>query len=87
MSLRVVFFVWGATWNKALTSNHIQRRGWSLVNRCFLCLKGEESVDHILLHCDRIRVLWNLLFSLFITSWVLPSSVRGASRMTRFLCG
>ncbi|RVX05442.1 Protein ABHD13 [Vitis vinifera] len=69
--------------DKALTSNHIQRRGWSLVNRCFLCLKGEESVDHILLHCDRIRVLWNLLFSLFITSWVLPSSVRGASRMTR----
>ena len=24
-------------WGKALTLYHIQRKGWSLVNRCFIC--------------------------------------------------
>ena len=75
---RVVFFIWEATWRKVLTLDHIQRRGWSLVNRCFLCLNEEESVDHILLHCDRTRLLWHLLFSLFGESWVLSSLVREA---------
>ena len=57
VSSRVVFFIWEATWRKVLTLDDIQRRGWSLVNRCFLCLNEEESVDHILLHCDRTRAL------------------------------
>ena len=78
MQSRVVFFVWEATWRKVLTLDHIQRRGWSLANRCFLCLKEEESVDHVLFHCDRTRVLRHLLFSLFGVSWVLLSSVREA---------
>ncbi|RVW90126.1 hypothetical protein CK203_035974 [Vitis vinifera] len=39
--------------------------------RCFLCLSEEETVDHLLLHCVKTRVLWNLLFSLFGISWTL----------------
>ncbi|KAL6324320.1 hypothetical protein AAG906_012566 [Vitis piasezkii] len=32
----------------------LKRRGWTSVNRCFLC-KGEEgSCDHILLHCSKV---------------------------------
>ena len=46
-----------------------------MANRCFLCHEEEESVDHILIHCDKTRVVWHLLFSLFGVSWVLPSSV------------
>ena len=49
-----------------------------MAKRCFLCLKEEEFVDHIPLHCARTRVLWHLLFSLLGVSWVLPSSVREA---------
>ena len=73
---RVNFFAWEATWKKVLTLDRIQRRGCPLANKCYLCLSKEESIDHILLHCELTRSLWNLLFSLFRVSWVLPYAVR-----------
>ncbi|RVW76360.1 putative ribonuclease H protein [Vitis vinifera] len=59
---KVAFFAWEASWGKVLTQEQLQRRGFSLANRCFLCLSEEETVDHLLLHCVKTRVLWNLLF-------------------------
>ena len=41
-----------------------------------MCLEKEETINHLLLHCSRTRVLGDLLFTLFGVSWVLPSSVR-----------
>ena len=63
---RVNFFAWEATWKNVLTLDRIQRRGCPLANKCYLCLSKEESIDHILLHCELARSLWNLLFSLLI---------------------
>ena len=34
---KLCFFAWEATWGNALTLDEVQRRGWSLVNRCYLC--------------------------------------------------
>ena len=59
-----------ATWGKVLTLDQIQRRGFYLTNRCFLCLSEVETVDRILLHCAMLWVLWDLLFSLIGVSWV-----------------
>ncbi|RVW39006.1 putative ribonuclease H protein [Vitis vinifera] len=73
---KVAFFAWEASWGKVLTQEQLQRRGFSLANRCFLCLSEEETVDHLLLHCIKTRVLWNLLFSLFGISWTLSCSVK-----------
>ncbi|KAL6326720.1 hypothetical protein AAG906_010894 [Vitis piasezkii] len=50
--------------------------GWSLVNRCYLCQMHEESIDHILFHCLKTRALWEMFFTLFRVSCVLPSSVK-----------
>ena len=61
---------------KALTLDLIQKRGWALANRCFLCHEKEEIIDHLLLHCTKTRVLWELFFTLIRVSWVLPSSVK-----------
>ena len=55
---KVNFFAWEATMGKVLTIDQLQKRGWSLVNRCFLCKEEEESIDHTLLHCLKVRILW-----------------------------
>ncbi|RVW43982.1 DEAD-box ATP-dependent RNA helicase 17 [Vitis vinifera] len=73
---RVSFFGWEATWGKALTLDQLQRRGWALANRCYLCQRHEESIDHILLHCEKVRTLWVLLYSMFGVQWVLPATVK-----------
>ena len=73
---KVGFFAWEAFWGKVLTLDQLKKRGRCLANRCFLCYKEEESIDHILIQCSKARVLWELLFALFGVSWVLPYSVR-----------
>ena len=52
-----------------------RKRGWVLANRCVLCKCKEESIDHVLIHCVIVRVLWLLLCSLFEFVWVLSSTV------------
>ena len=76
MFLLRLFFVWEASWGKALMLDQLKKRGWSLLNRCFLCCAAEESIDHLLIHCTKTRVLWELLFTFFGVLWVLHSSVK-----------
>jgi hypothetical protein len=40
-----------------------------------MCKKHGESIDHLLLHCDVVRVVWSSFYSLFGVEWVMPSSV------------
>ncbi|RVW55855.1 Transmembrane emp24 domain-containing protein p24beta3 [Vitis vinifera] len=56
---KVAFFAWEASWGKVLTQEQLQRRGFSLANRCFLCLSEEETVDHLLLHLKATLLGWN----------------------------
>ena len=63
------FFAWEALWEKILTIDQLQKRGFSLANRCHLCFEDEETVEHLLLHCVKTRVLWDM-FSLFWIMWL-----------------
>ena len=54
----------------------LMKRGWSMANRYSLCKDNEESVDHILLHCDKTREFWTLLLTTFGLVWVFPALVR-----------
>ncbi|RVW65604.1 putative ribonuclease H protein [Vitis vinifera] len=73
---KVAFFAWEASWEKLLTLDKLQRRGWQLPNRCFLCGCDEENVNHILLHCTVVRPLWEIVLALFGANWVFPEKVK-----------
>jgi hypothetical protein len=40
-----------------------------------MCNKMEESVDHLLLHCEIASALWNYMFSSIELAWVMHSRV------------
>ena len=86
MQPKISFFAWEA-WGKALTLDMVQKRGRALANKCFMCLEKEKTIDHLLLHCSNTRVLWDLLFTLFGVSWVLPSSIIDSPKLAWFFCG
>ncbi|RVW16678.1 LINE-1 reverse transcriptase-like [Vitis vinifera] len=73
---KITFFAWEATWGKVLTLDRLQRRGWHLPNRCFLCGCEEETINHILIHCTVAKGLWDIILALCGVQWVFPNSVK-----------
>lgn len=55
VSSEVSFFAWEACREKASTLDQLQKSGWKLVNRCFLCKAKEKSTDLILPHCPKTK--------------------------------
>ena len=72
---KVAFYAWEATWGRVLTLDRLQKRGWQLPNCCFLCGCEEETVNHILIHCIVVRVLWDIVIGLSGVQWVFPEIV------------
>jgi hypothetical protein len=46
-----------------------------VMDRCCMCKRNGESVDHLLLHCDVASAIWSAFFSRFGLSWVMPRRV------------
>jgi hypothetical protein len=52
------FFAWSVALGKELTvDNNLRKRNIIIVDRCCLCKRDRESVDHLLLHCDVVSTL------------------------------
>jgi hypothetical protein len=66
--LKVAFFAWAAALVKILTLDNLRKRQVIVIDRCCMCKKNGESVDHLLLHCEVACVLWNAIFSRFSLS-------------------
>jgi hypothetical protein len=71
----VAFFAWLAALGKILTLDNLRKRRVIVIDRCCLCKINGEYVDHLLLHCEVARVLWNAIFSRFSLSWAMPLRV------------
>lgn len=69
---KVSFFMWNVYFDKILTLDHLQSRGWNLANRCIICLKEEESVDHLFVHCDMVMLVWSFFLSYLKIHWSFP---------------
>ena len=72
---KIGFFALEVAWGKVLTLDQLKCYGWAFANKCFLCEEGEETIDHLLIHCKRAKTLWNLFLSVVGTSWVFLHSV------------
>lgn len=59
-----------------LTLDQFQRGGWLLANRYCLCKVEAQTIDHILLHCTKIWVFWQLFFTIVGISWVQSPMVK-----------
>lgn len=60
---RVLAFVWIALGGRSLTIDNLRRGNRILVDACSMCLVGEETVDHLLLHCKIALMLWNFVLT------------------------
>ncbi|CAN0856758.1 Putative ribonuclease H protein At1g65750 [Linum grandiflorum] len=56
---KVCCFTWMASLNSITTIDNLRRRGSILPNRCVLCYHANETVSHILLHCDFSSAVWS----------------------------
>ncbi|RVW36211.1 hypothetical protein CK203_095780 [Vitis vinifera] len=74
--IRASFFGWEVAWSRLVVIDCLKRSGWNIPNRCYLCKNEEETTNHLLLFCEKARMLWLLIFSLFGVQWVMHFSVR-----------
>ncbi|CAL1359192.1 unnamed protein product [Linum trigynum] len=55
---KVNAFMWEVVHKRILTLDKLQRRGVLLANRCSLCTKDEENVDHLFIKCEFVKEIW-----------------------------
>jgi hypothetical protein len=72
---RAAFFVWSVGLDKILTLNNLRKRQVIVISRCCMCKSSDETVDHLLLHCEVASTLWDAMFSHFGLAWVMPRRV------------
>jgi hypothetical protein len=42
-----------------------------MINQCCQCKKDEETINHLILHCEYVADIWHLVLNSFGVSWVL----------------
>ena len=48
---KVSFFSWEVTWDRILSIDQLEKRGWVLAGFRCTCKDADESVEHLLIHC------------------------------------
>jgi hypothetical protein len=61
-------------WGKICTTNNLRRQGFTLVNLCCQCKRNEETLNHLIVHCEFTSGIWHLVLILFRVSWIMPNN-------------
>lgn len=62
---KISFFTWLVHHNSLLTQDNLERKGRTLVNRCCMCKKELEIINHLFLHCSVAHSIWDVFLSGF----------------------
>ena len=54
----IFFFAWLLVQCKLLTVYKLMARQWPCNPMCSLCNSGQETIDHLILHCSFARNVW-----------------------------
>ncbi|RVW79607.1 hypothetical protein CK203_049974 [Vitis vinifera] len=70
------FFHLGSNIERDSNYGQLEEKRLDVDELMFLCKGEEEPCGHILLHCSKAILLWQLVFSVFGSVWVLHSLVK-----------
>ncbi|CAN1336360.1 hypothetical protein LINPERPRIM_LOCUS37107 [Linum perenne] len=73
--LKIQGFMWLCFLGRISTLDVLKARGFQLPNRCSLCLRHEESVSHIFLHCSFVSPIWSRISSRLSIFGPMPATV------------
>jgi len=60
---KVDHFSWLLAHDSVLTMDVLKRKGWEGPSRCSLCLKNEETLNHLFLECSYAKEVWKIATS------------------------
>ena len=72
---RVLAFCLVGKKHKILTIDKLRRRNRVIINGCPTCLKEEETVHHLFIHCQFACKVWYFVLQCFDMNWVMPRTV------------
>ena len=56
------FFFWTAAWDKILMGDNLRIKGFTFVDWYVICRCYGETMDHLLLHCEKTHQLLCFIF-------------------------
>ena len=56
--------------------DNLLKRGFKIVNRCYLYKNDVEMVNHMTSHCSYSRRLWDKVCGLLNVTWVCPTIIQ-----------
>ena len=77
---KIKVFAWLVALGKVNTCDVLQKKRPNCTlnpNWCIMCKRGEETVDHLFIHCSFGSRLWWKLLRIFGLYWVVPRSCYG----------
>lgn len=68
---QVLAFRWVARWHKILTLDKLRRRKHIIISGCPKCLKNEETVHHLMIHCIFAHRVCSAILNMLDMHWVI----------------